>query len=212
MIGTAIPDMLSVVDRKVRMRKKLVEPQLQTTSGDRYHLVTGVMQHLEDDHWFHGQPAFLELNRLFALKIRELIGQDDGFRCHFLGHILVELLMDRMLMEEEPEILRRYYEAMQEIDPQLVQSQVNAMARQPTEKLSLMIPRFIEERFLADYVDDERLLFRLNQVMRRVKLNQLTPDLLPFFNWGLEHVRQYRDQLLPPADLNLAFLDTHSEL
>ncbi len=47
------------------------------------------------------------------------------------------------------------------------------MTTGPTERLPDMIQLFCRERFLYDYLDDAKLLTRLNRVMRRVRLPEL---------------------------------------
>ena len=47
------------------------------------------------------------------------------------------------------------------------------MVKQPTSRLAMMIPLFERERFLWDYLQPDRMLVRLNQVLRRVKLGPL---------------------------------------
>ena len=64
----------------------------------------------------------------------------------------------------------------------MVEAAVNRMVPQPTHRLAWMIAEFRRHRILYDYLDDGRLLFRLNQVMRRVGLAPLPPEfaaLLP---------------------------------
>ena len=63
----------------------------------------------------------------------------------------MEMLLDSVLIEQHPEALPRFYDAMDSIDPYKVQAAVNQCARQPTERLALLIPRFNAERFLFDY-------------------------------------------------------------
>ena len=56
------------------------------------------------------------------------------------------------------------------------------MGRGGGRRLAAFIPMFSGERFLWDYLDDGKLMVRLNQVMRRVKLPALPADfarLLP---------------------------------
>ena len=51
------------------------------------------------------------------------------------------------------------------------------MAARPAVRLAGMIPLFARERFLSDYADDAKLCYRLNQVMRRVRLPALPERL-----------------------------------
>ena len=66
---------------------------------------------------------------------------------------------------------------MESVDGQCVQDAVNQMAARPTHNLGTFIPLFSRERFLSDYADDGKLLFRLNQVMRRVRLPLLPAEI-----------------------------------
>jgi hypothetical protein len=182
--GTAVPDWLSAVDRRVRVRPKDAEAQAAGTgaSADRDALparvARGVAQHHADDGWFHTTDAFAELSWRYTIRIRDALEPDDGLRPSFLGHILIEILLDSILIDENPGLLDAYYRAMSEVDAQIVEEAVNQMATSRTERLSPFIPAFTRERFLCDYSDDARLLRRLNQVMRRVGLNVLPEKFL----------------------------------
>lgn len=195
--GTAIPDWLSVVDRRVRMRSRYVEPFLDDADEVTSELAAGVLQHLDDDGWFHRTPAFYETTSELADLIREVLGPEDGFRPGFLGHIVTELLLDGVLIAKDPSVLDAYYDVLEQLDPQRVQDAVNQMARGTTERLVQLIPRFHREQFLRDYHESERLLFRLNQVMRRVKLKPLPAELVPALEKGRALVESRVEGLLP---------------
>ena len=131
------------------------------------------MQHLQDDDWFHGTRGFAEVTGDVAQRFRTLLGPGDSMPCGFLGHIVTELLLDAALIAEHPGRLNDYYRRMTEVDPRIVETAVNQMARGETRRLSLLIPLFIRERFLDDYAADAPLLARLNRVLQRVKLHTL---------------------------------------
>jgi hypothetical protein len=114
--GTALPDWLNVVDRRLRVRSKQAALFVEDADETVARLAAGVMQHHSDDAWFHVTPAFAELSLDFARRVREALPADDGFRPHFLGHILVELLLDAELIEQDPGGLEAYYEAMDSLD------------------------------------------------------------------------------------------------
>ena len=194
--GTAVPDWLNVVNRKVRARSR--EAKLLVDDGDRRIALVarGIVQHHYDDDWFHRTRAFAELSWQFTVDIRDALPKDDGLRPSFLGHILVEILLDAELISDQPEQLEDYYRAMESIDPEVVQATVNRIAKVPTDRLAPLIPRFSTERFLHDYLDDERLLFRMNQVMRRVGLSQLPEELSELFPAARQQVRRRQGELL----------------
>jgi hypothetical protein len=195
--GTAVPDWLSVVDRKVRVRTKLIEPFLLNDGSPQAEIATGARQHLDDDRWFHQTRAFAEVTAQLAVRFREVLGPDDGLRPGFLGHIVTELLIDAELIERHPREIERYYQVMSSVDPLVVQQAVNAMAKQRTEFLAPLIPRFVSERFLPDYLNDNRLLWRLNQVLRRVKLSPLPTQAKTVLSRARPLIRGRLSELLP---------------
>lgn len=171
--GTALPDWLSVVDRRVRLRARSVHPFADGTGSPAAELAAGVLQHLDDDAWFHRTAAFAVASAELTILFRDALPSDDGHRPAFLAHILTEMLLDSVLIERSPAALDAYYAAFDRLDAKQVADSVNQMAPQSTDCLQDFIPLFVRERFLADYRDPNRLLFRLNQIMRRVKLNAL---------------------------------------
>jgi len=197
--GTAVPDWLCVVDRRVRARSKPASDLIRDSDLRVAAVARGIMQHHADDGWFHETRAFAETSLRFAVAIRDHLSPDDGFRPSFLGHILVELLLDAALIESEPERLTAYYQAMKQVDFDLIQTVVNRIASQPTDRLSHFISLFCRERFLCDYADDDKLCFRLNQVMQRVRLPALPASfaqLLP----DMRRVVTTRQAVLLPMD------------
>ena len=115
---------------------------------------------------------------------RDCLRGDSGFRPGFLGHLLLEVLLDDALIKAHPDKLEEYYAVLEGIDPARVQQIVNRMAPRPTDQLGRMISEFSRRRILSDYRESGKLLVRLNQVMRRVGLEELPRRLV---------------EMLPPA-------------
>ena len=201
--GTATPDWLSVADRGVRMRERLVQPFLEHHEPpQRAEFAAGVLQHLHDDRWFHKTRAFFEVTGELTALMRSQADNGDRFRASFLGHIITELLLDDVLRELYPSHLDRYYEVMQQLNPQFIERAVNMMARGRTERLGRFIGLFVRERFLYDYEQPQRLLFRLNQVMRRVRLSSLPDSTVDVLEAGREIVNMRCQDLLPPEEFD----------
>src|SRR5690606_10299892 len=112
-----------------------------------------IVRHHEDDARFHASRPFVELSLQATVCCREALAKDEGFRPSFLGHILVELLLDAMLAAEEQDRLDRYYRALESVDASSVASAVEQMAERPIERLARFIELFRSERFLLDYAD-----------------------------------------------------------
>ncbi|MDP7277151.1 MAG: hypothetical protein QF363_16855 [Planctomycetaceae bacterium] len=201
--GTAVPDWLSVVNRRVRMRTRHVTPFADGSGSIQAEVAAGALQHLEDDQHFHGCRAFVEITGTMAVDFRNRLPSGPGYRPGLLGHIAAELVLDGLLIARDPGRLVRYYEALERVDPVAVQDAVNRMARGgQTQDLAELIKRFLLHPFLGDYTDPERLLYRLNQVMRRIKLAQLPHDVVVVIERGTELVESRVTELLgwvPPV-------------
>ncbi|MEQ8848386.1 hypothetical protein [Botrimarina sp.] len=180
--GAAVPDWLGVAARRTKCRSRDARPHLEADDPRAAALARGVCRHHADDAWFHDSPAFGRLSLAFAKELRESLGESTSLRPWFLGHVLVELLLDDALSARQPDLLDRYYAAIAQADPAWVAATVERFSRRDVGRLAEFVERFVEVRFLEDYAHDERLTYRLNQVMSRVRLDPLPaefPALLP---------------------------------
>jgi hypothetical protein len=194
--GACVPDWLSVADRRVRLRMRHVAPFLADSDPVTAAVARGVARHLDHDALFHQTRAFSELSWQLSALVRDVLKDGDGLRPSLLGHLLVEMLLDAALIAENPHGLKRYYRLLDEIDPTLVQDAVNRMTPRQTERLTFMIAEFGRQRVLWDYLDDDRLLMRLNQVMRRVRLPLLPGDFAGIFPAARRIIGSRKNELL----------------
>jgi hypothetical protein len=194
--GTGVPDWLTVADRRVRLRIKHVEPFLADSDPVTAAVAGGVLQHLNEDAQFHKTRAFAELSWQLTVLVRDSLQDREGLRPSFLGHILVEILLDATLAADNPHLLERYYRILETIEPTMVEAAVNRMAVRPTERLAIMIEEFRRQMVLWDYLQDDKLLMRLNQIMQRVKLPQWPDEFTDIFPSARQLVGNRKDELL----------------
>jgi hypothetical protein len=122
--------------------------------------------------------------------------RDEGFRPAFLGHILVELLLDAALIEQDVTALDAYYAALAALEPAIVESAINRMATKTSDRIRLLIPRFLQERFLYDYLEDAKLLARVGAVLHRVGLPPLPASFIELLPAMRDAVRARQRELL----------------
>jgi hypothetical protein len=239
--ATGVPDWLSVVDRKVRLRKKHVEPFLYDDDPILAAVAGGVAQHLADDERFHGTRAFFEVTGAIADLSRAVLEEScphsqprslpnahqkekgaaeasredtkttqedtgaieipetergNALRAHFLGHLLCEVLLDAVLVEENPQHVVAYYEILDQIDPAAIEAAVNRMAPRKTEHLAFFIGEFRTAKILWDYREDAKLMMRMNQVMRRIGLPLLPDEFATILPEARRIVANRKDELL----------------
>lgn len=173
--GASVPDWLTVADRPLRLRPRHAEAFVDDADRCLAEVAAGVLQHLHDDARFHGTRAFAETSLELSVRVRDALGCESGMRPAFLGHLLVELLLDAALIADDPARLTEYYRLLDELDAGQIEAAVNRLAPRPTRRLAGFIELFRRERVLWDYLEDDTLMTRLGQVMRRVRLDPL-PD------------------------------------
>ncbi len=173
-IGSGLPDWLGMCDRRVRLREKHVGPFMEEDSPIGG-LCRGVNQHWVDDDWFHVTPTFHALSAKIGKMFKEKFDAGDNFRSGFLGHVAMELLLDAILTEHKPTVMDEYYGLVASVDAKELQDMVNSLGAKQTEALVPFLKRYREEEFLRDYMTDKGLLYRLNRVLARVRLDPL-PD------------------------------------
>ena len=194
--GCCIPDWLGAADRKCRVREKRTVPFLEHDDPEVAAIARGIVNHHRDDHWFHTNLTFQKLNMQFAVEIRDLAGEVRGMRTGFFAHVLIELFIDAWLQERFPGKLELYYDLLATIDPEKVQETVNLIAAKPTEKLAPAIRGVIKERYLFDYVDDAKTLYRINRVLKRIGLEEVDDAILPWIKEARQRVYDHIPELL----------------
>ena len=203
MAGTAIPDWLSVADRGVRLRPRLLEPWLDDDSTIQSSVAAGALRHLNDDDWFHSTRGFVEVTGELTARFRHRLGKDEQYHCGFLGHVGMELLLDGVLMQMYPGLFERYWSIMDTIESDQVEAAVNRIAKSPTGRLAWFIDLYRREQFLRSYSQDASLAHRLNQVLMRVKLTPIPSEAISVIAEGRNLVRQRLPDLLPAEHFEL---------
>ncbi|MEM6980122.1 MAG: hypothetical protein AAF539_10700, partial [Planctomycetota bacterium] len=172
-VCTGVPDWLSVVDRRIRARRKSAQNVLPSDDPTLDAVARGVLAHLDDDRWFHGSEAFTRLNLQFAIDLRDRLPNDAGFRPTFVGHILVEMLLDAAYLQHDRNWVDQYYGLIRGCDAAGIEAAVNLITGKPSDRIAEVIDRFANLGFLYDYATDAGLWFRVNQVLQRVRLPEI---------------------------------------
>jgi hypothetical protein len=196
--GTAVPDWLSALDRKVRVRREQVLPFVEDSNSPIGQFAAGILQHLADDDWFHATAGFqqttAEMTGLFRSHLQHI---QENPRAAFLGHISTEMLLDGVLIANSPERLSGYYDSLAKVNPAWIEQTVSEICGQPVPSLARFCEMFSGSRFLFDYLDASKLLFRLNQVAGRIKLRPRPESTTSVLTQGRKVVERNLPDLLP---------------
>jgi hypothetical protein len=193
--GTALPDWLGASDRRSRVDRARAEEMAQR-DDDSGAIARGVLTHLADDRWFHATEVFDEVTVSITRDIRAAWPDRRRLRASFLGHVMMEMLLDATLDEERPGAMDSYYDALGEIDPARVQAIAEALCPRPPRSLGRLVPLFLHARFLHGYREDAALVRRLNGLCSRVGLPRLPDGFVELVGPARELVRLRAHELL----------------
>ena len=168
MVGTALPDWLGAANRQVRVPPIRVRPWIDAVDPLTSTIARGILQHHEDDASFHVTQDFAQLNIRFAKQIKKRDPKAHEMVTPLLAHIVPELVLDAILIEEEPGLIDQYYQVMSAIDVNRVSDVVHQISGRVPTDLGRFHDIFMHEQFLRDYADDDTLCHRLRQVIHRV--------------------------------------------
>lgn len=169
-LGTQIPDLMNVVDRKARPRRKLAEKWINSSDELTKMLALGIVQHHIDDQDFHNNTLFHKLNTQVSDYFRQQCPDPKGMRSWFSAHIIIEMLLDTAISNWKPDYRDHLYKIFHQHDSSSIGKVVSDIVEKPLPRFEKMYGMFLSERFLYDYDSDEGILLRLNQVIKRVGL------------------------------------------
>ena len=179
-VGASLPDWLAAADRKCRVREKKAVLWVDDDDPIMADVACGVVQHHQDDYWFHTSAVFRDFEMKFAVEVREVYDGDRSMRPGFVAHVMVEMFIDAWLQVRFAGQLERYYQLVADVDSKKIQDAINRFATKPTEKLVPAMERFVSERYIFDYVTDEGAAYRMGRVLERIGLQGLDDKILPW--------------------------------
>ena len=124
-------------------------------------------------------------------------------RPSLVGHILVELFLDAYLNGNFPGRLEYFYEQVAKVDAVKVQDAINLFATKPTGKLADEIDRFVRVRYLFDYDTDKGVIYRINKVFQRIKLDPIGDEIFDWMPSARTRVYENVESLLPEYPIEL---------
>ena len=127
----------------------------------------GVIKHLAADAAWHGGTGLTQIQNAIEAYLEAAIQPIP--RRYFFAHIAAELLLDRYLLEQEPQLVKDFYKTLDAVKPEEV---IELIQKSDHPELAGAVAtefqRFKQVRFLEKYVDDGHLLAILKGIYRGV--------------------------------------------
>ena len=165
--GLILPDLLSIQKRGWKVTDR---NHIEAISEYNMQIVKGVLKHYDLDSLFHQSDYFIThtkyIKSLFTVSQIETVRK----RKHFLAHILLELIIDRVIIKKETQILELFYADLDQIDIQEVGDLFYKEDEAVIQSFCTFFDKFRSKRYLYKYTNNEAIIFVLNKVLERVSL------------------------------------------
>jgi hypothetical protein len=144
--GSLLPD---IAHGFTKTYNSVIRKGGRTYAGDDEMIHRGVLRHYEVDALFHGSGTFRQVCT-FASDTMISEGLDrEKYRLWFLSHIAAEVVLDIILIRQNPGIVQEYYDVLSSVEINKLDVYLNSIVA-PDEKSKIManFNRFKEVKFL----------------------------------------------------------------
>ena len=196
LIGTALPDLAPLADRKLRMTPLRIDHLEALGEGE---VARGCRHHRAVDRAFHLGKPFLDAQREVE---GALPGGPLPLPRTLLAHVLVEIGIDAEVLRAYPDFATRTYpDAFEAYDWPALFARLLEVCRAPTHALEGLVDRFDSGAFLRTYATDDGVLDRFHGMVLRLGRSGLTADsrdaLRPAVALARGVARKGFDELMP---------------
>ncbi len=165
-VGTALPDLLPLAERRVRLRPAQIAAAEARTEFEAA-LAAGVSAHLATDAVFHKTAAFASAQAEVSEMLAEAAFDGMRVRRFFVAHVLTELVLDATLLRADPAPADGFYEAFAAADFRSAAQWTEAVTGRALPHLPQVLTRFADAQYLRHYAEDDGVATGLSNLCRR---------------------------------------------
>ncbi len=183
-LGTVLPDLMRVPLPKLKLFG--ASKNMITNSKEEELLLKGMRKHFEVDKYFHNSE-FMKIHTS-TLK-RDFLKnslEKNGIKLFFVTHILCEMLLDRVLLLNEPNLGNNFYAMLESSKPSDVSRLLNKNSMYDAKKFTQFFEQFRSARYLFSYLEIEGLFYALNRICKGVGTQSFGPEDFDAFKSSVE--------------------------
>ncbi|MGB1205974.1 MAG: hypothetical protein ACPG5B_10020 [Chitinophagales bacterium] len=165
-LGLLLPDFVRKQTSKFRIAN--VEMPLLSASSQYFH--RGVLCHYKTDALFHVSDFF----KKHLANIQQEWKASNFESLHkykfFLAHVLLEMMLDRILMQDEPKICISFYQHLANINKKEYEEYISKIGLSKAHSVQIFsaYERFIKNQYLHKYLDKTKFINGLSYVYQKV--------------------------------------------
>ncbi len=182
-VGLVLPDLARNL-----LKTHLKHDELYTLK-EHQSLKDGSLVHIKADKIFHQSAFFASCER----HISSLLDHKAQWpRKWFFNHLLLEIGLDRVLMEHHRTLCDSFYKELEQADLKTITSFLKLGSDAHSAQFASGYERFVSFRFIFDYEHNEKIFLALSRVYSRIGIQydwtrddqlhflQNLPDILDF--------------------------------
>ncbi len=125
----------------------------------------GCIKHIAKDKIFHQSIFFKETQK----QVSQLIDHQSRWpRKWFLNHILVEIMLDRALMDKFPLLCHQFYNDLEQAETIHLEEFLKHSGIEDYQEFGHKYVKFNEYKFIFNYLHNEKLIIALSKIYQKV--------------------------------------------
>lgn len=137
-------------------------------------LAEGCLQHYEADKQFHSSAFFDWGTKICIEELKKSPFEGSVERRWFMGHVLFEMVLDRILIRHKPKVGSDFYSELGEINQQHVKKFMILHDAVEIEKFLIFFEHFRRAAYIKNYTDNNLFAFSFSRIMKKAGLPELS--------------------------------------
>jgi len=171
-IGLILPDLARSHIAKLRINPY---KNITFTTNEIASMNDGCNKHFASDRKFHNWMTFVDLTNKATDMIRES-GDKDINRDYFITHIMVEILLDKILLDQNPTLADDFYAMIDSVEMDWILKFMRYAGLQDDELWKGQHKRFMKAAFLKSYTNVENVVAAVEGVCANLGMIELNDD------------------------------------
>ncbi|OYU94749.1 MAG: hypothetical protein CFE21_13745 [Bacteroidetes bacterium B1(2017)] len=137
-------------------------------------LALGCRQHYLADKVFHGSEFFTWGTHQCTEVVKQAKFETQVERRWFIGHILFELLLDRILVRHQPQVAIDFYENLRLLQANELNEFISLHEHKEKDRFLKFFEHFRKAAYIHNYPDNNLFAFSLSRIIIRAGLPELS--------------------------------------
>ena len=163
--GLALPDLVNISKRGWRAESKA----FPVANKNVNEIWEGYQQHFTADAQFHNSDFFEKHSKRLRKEFEERGLNQPGIRLFFVGHVLLEMLLDRHIVKTRRNIADLFYEQLDLVIDSDIESFFEAAGDKIPDRFLEFFGKFKNSKYLFTYAENEGMFYALNRLLRRTR-------------------------------------------